>query len=74
MTAEQVVGLLIIGVTLGAVYTIMAMGLTFVYGVTKIFNMAHSNENKSKVGIIPILIYLNKLAPSTAIIVVRLLL
>jgi branched-chain amino acid transport system permease protein len=40
MVVEQVGNLLIIGVTLGAVYAIMAMGLTFVYGVTKIFNYA----------------------------------
>ena len=40
MTADQVGNLLIIGVTLGAVYAVMAMGLTFVYGVTKIFNYA----------------------------------
>lgn len=40
MVAEQVVDLLIIGVTLGAVYAIMAMGLSFVYGITKIFNYA----------------------------------
>ena len=40
MTAEQLGNLLITGVTLGAVYAVMAMGLTFVYGVTKIFNFA----------------------------------
>ena len=40
MTVEQVVDLLIIGVTLGAMYAVMAMGLTFVYGITKIFNYA----------------------------------
>lgn len=40
MTADQVGNLLIIGVTLGAVYAVMALGLTFVYGVTKIFNYA----------------------------------
>jgi len=40
MTAEQLGNLLITGVTLGAVYAVMALGLTFVYGVTKIFNFA----------------------------------
>ena len=41
MTAEQAVNLVIIGVTLGAVYAIMALGLSFIYGITKIFNYAH---------------------------------
>jgi len=40
MTAEQLGNLLITGVTLGAVYAVMALGLTFVYGVTRIFNYA----------------------------------
>jgi len=40
MIVEQIGNLLIVGVTLGAVYAIMAMGLTFVYGVTKVFNYA----------------------------------
>ncbi|NOQ18027.1 MAG: hypothetical protein GQ507_02145 [Dehalococcoidales bacterium] len=38
MAIEQALNLIIIGVTLGAVYAVMAMGLTFVYDVTKIFN------------------------------------
>lgn len=41
MTVEQAVNLVIIGVTLGAVYAIMALGLSFIYGITKIFNYAH---------------------------------
>jgi branched-chain amino acid transport system permease protein len=41
MTAEQAVNLVIIGVTLGAVYAVMALGLSFIYGITKIFNYAH---------------------------------
>jgi branched-chain amino acid transport system permease protein len=40
MTAEQAVNLVIIGVTLGAVYAVMALGLSFIYGITKIFNYA----------------------------------
>jgi len=41
MTADQAGNLVIIGITLGAVYAIMALGLSFIYGVTKIFNYAH---------------------------------
>jgi len=41
MTTEQAVNLVIIGVTLGAVYAVMALGLSFIYGITKIFNYAH---------------------------------
>ena len=41
MTAEQAVNLVIVGVTLGAVYAVMALGLSFIYGITKIFNYAH---------------------------------
>lgn len=40
MIPEYVGDLLIVGVTLGATYAIMALGLSFVYGVTKIFNYA----------------------------------
>ena len=40
MTSEQVANLLLAGITLGAVYSIMALGLTFIYSVTKIFNYA----------------------------------
>jgi len=41
MTADQAVDLVITGVTLGAVYAVMALGLSFIYGITKIFNYAH---------------------------------
>ena len=41
MTADQAGNLVIIGITLGAVYAIMALGLSFIYGITKIFNYAH---------------------------------
>ena len=40
MIPEDVGNLLIVGLTLGAMYAIMALGLSFVYGVTKIFNYA----------------------------------
>lgn len=41
MAAEQAVNLVIVGITLGAVYAVMALGLSFIYGITKIFNYAH---------------------------------
>jgi branched-chain amino acid transport system permease protein len=41
MTAVQAGNLVITGVTLGAVYAVMALGLSFIYGITKIFNYAH---------------------------------
>lgn len=40
MIPEHVGDLLIVGVTIGGMYAIMALGLSFVYGVTKIFNYA----------------------------------
>ena len=43
MNPEMVANLLIVVVALGAVYAIMAMGLTLVYGVTKIFNYAQGS-------------------------------
>lgn len=43
MTADTIIFLLIAGVTLGAVYLLMAMGLTLVYGVTKVFNYAQGS-------------------------------
>jgi branched-chain amino acid transport system permease protein len=43
MTVETLVNLLIAGITLGAVYLLMAMGLTLVYGVTKVFNYAQGS-------------------------------
>jgi len=41
MITEQVGELLITGITFGATYTIMTLGLSFIYGVTKMFNYAH---------------------------------
>lgn len=41
MTAQQAGNLVITGVTLGSVYAVMALGLSFIYGITKIFNYAH---------------------------------
>jgi branched-chain amino acid transport system permease protein len=37
------INLLLAGITLGAVYLLMAMGLTLVYGVTKVFNYAQGS-------------------------------
>lgn len=33
----------LVGLTLGAVYALMAMGLTFVYGITRVFNFAQGS-------------------------------
>ena len=41
MTANQIVSLLITGITLGSVYTVMAIGLSFVYSVTNVLNYTH---------------------------------
>jgi len=43
MTSSTVVNLVLAGITLGAVYLLMAMGLTLVYGVTKVFNYAQGS-------------------------------
>jgi len=43
MNLETFFNLLLAGVTLGAVYALMAMGLTIVYGVTKVFNYAQGS-------------------------------
>lgn len=43
MNFETFINLLLAGVTLGAVYLLMAMGLTLVYGVTKVFNYAQGS-------------------------------
>jgi branched-chain amino acid transport system permease protein len=43
MNLETFINLLLAGVTLGAVYLLMAMGLTLVYGVTKVFNYAQGS-------------------------------
>ena len=43
MNLETFVNLLLAGITLGAVYLLMAMGLTLVYGVTKVFNYAQGS-------------------------------
>lgn len=43
MNLETFVNLMLAGITLGAVYLLMAMGLTLVYGVTKVFNYAQGS-------------------------------
>jgi len=43
MDVETVVNLLLAGSTLGSVYLLMAMGLTLVYGVTRVFNYAQGS-------------------------------
>lgn len=43
MDLETSINLLLSGITLGAVYLLMAMGLTLVYGVTKVFNYAQGS-------------------------------
>lgn len=43
MDVETFINLLLAGITLGAVYLLMAMGLTIVYGVTKVFNYAQGS-------------------------------
>lgn len=43
MNLETFINLLLAGITLGAVYLLMAMGLTLVYGVTKVFNYAQGS-------------------------------
>jgi len=43
MNFETFINLLLAGITLGAVYLLMAMGLTLVYGVTKVFNYAQGS-------------------------------
>lgn len=43
MDVETVVNLLLAGITLGSVYLLMAMGLTLVYGVTRVFNYAQGS-------------------------------
>jgi branched-chain amino acid transport system permease protein len=43
MTIRLLIELVIIGITLGAIYALMAMGLTYVYGITKVFNYAQGS-------------------------------
>jgi branched-chain amino acid transport system permease protein len=43
MNLETFINLLLAGITLGTVYLLMAMGLTLVYGVTKVFNYAQGS-------------------------------
>lgn len=43
MNLETFINLLLAGITLGAVYLLMAMGLTLVYGVTRVFNYAQGS-------------------------------
>jgi len=37
---QQLIEVLISGITLGSIYAVLALGFTIVYGVSKIFNMA----------------------------------
>lgn len=41
MSPEQLVAILIVGLRLSAIYSLMAIGFTLVYGVGKVFNYAH---------------------------------
>lgn len=43
MNAELVGSVVLTGITLGAVYALIAMGLTFVYGITKVLNFAQGS-------------------------------
>lgn len=43
MSDQLLASLVITGVALGAVYALMSLGLTFVYGVTKVFNFAQGS-------------------------------
>jgi branched-chain amino acid transport system permease protein len=43
MDLETFINLFLAGLTLGTVYLLMAMGLTLVYGVTKVFNYAQGS-------------------------------
>jgi branched-chain amino acid transport system permease protein len=43
MSADMVGNLMMVAAALGAVYTLMALGLTLVYGVTKVFNFAQGS-------------------------------
>ncbi|MCL4418135.1 MAG: branched-chain amino acid ABC transporter permease [Actinobacteria bacterium] len=40
---KQLIEVLISGITLGSVYAVMALGLTIVYGVSRIFNLAYGS-------------------------------
>ena len=40
---QQLIEVLISGVTLGSIYAVLALGLTIVYGVSKIFNLAYGS-------------------------------
>ena len=40
---QQLVEVLISGITLGSIYAVLALGLTIVYGVSKIFNLAYGS-------------------------------
>lgn len=41
---RELLGVLISGVTLGSSYAIMAIGMSLVYGVSKVFNFAWSSN------------------------------
>jgi len=43
MNVQTLINLVITGITLGAIYVLMAFGLTFVYGITKVFNYAQGS-------------------------------
>jgi len=40
---QQLIEVLISGITLGSIYAVLALGLTIVYGVSKIFNLAYGS-------------------------------
>jgi branched-chain amino acid transport system permease protein len=39
----QIISGLIDGITIGSVYALMALGLSFVFGVTRAFNFGHGS-------------------------------
>ena len=43
MWEGELIGVLIGGVTIGSAYVIMALGLSLVYGVSEVFNIAHGS-------------------------------
>jgi len=43
MTTELIGSVVITGLSLGAVYALMSLSLTFVYGITKVFNFAQGS-------------------------------
>jgi len=43
MSARMLIRLLTVAAALGGVYTLMALGLTLVYGVARVFNFAQGS-------------------------------